>query len=98
MGYQKITPEETRAAAPVHETRTAQYFGIQPGPPQKRLRKEVVFFGCLFFMLALAWIGEPLVNPIFARSDAIGSVMRKKIEPVMTPMIEQIAQLRGLSG
>jgi len=49
-------------------------------------------------VLALAWVGEPLVNPIFARTDAIGSVMRKKIEPVMTPLIQQIAQLRGLAG
>ena len=49
-------------------------------------------------ILALAWVGEPLVNPIFARSDAIGSVMRKKIEPVTTPLIQQIAQLRGLVG
>ena len=49
-------------------------------------------------MLTLAWVGEPLVNPIFARSDAIGSVMRKKIAPVTTPLIQQIVQLRGLSG
>ena len=49
-------------------------------------------------ILALAWVGEPLVNPIFARTDAIGSVMRKKIEPVTTPLIQQIAQLRGLVG
>ena len=49
-------------------------------------------------ILALAWVGEPLVNPIFARTDAIGSVMRKKIEPVTTPMIQQITQLRGLTG
>jgi hypothetical protein len=48
-------------------------------------------------MLTLAWVGEPLVNPIFARSDAIGSVMRKKIEPVTRPLIQQIAQLRGVA-
>jgi len=48
-------------------------------------------------LLALAWVGEPLVNPIFARTDAIGSVMRKKIEPVMTPLLQQIQQLQGLA-
>jgi hypothetical protein len=46
-------------------------------------------------MLALSWVGEPLVNPIFARTDAIGSVMRKKIEPVTTLVQEQLDQLRG---
>jgi hypothetical protein len=49
-------------------------------------------------MMTLAWIGEPLVNPIFARSDAIGSVMRKKIEPVMTPIQQQLARLCGKAG
>jgi len=48
-------------------------------------------------LLSLAWVGEPLVNPIFARTDAIGSVMRKKIEPVMTPLLQQIQQLQGLA-
>jgi len=49
-------------------------------------------------MMTLAWIGEPLVNPIFARTDAIGSVMRKKIEPVMTPIQQQLARLCGKVG
>jgi len=49
-------------------------------------------------MMTLAWIGEPLVNPIFARSDAIGSVMRKKIEPLMTPIQQQLARLCGKAG
>ena len=45
-------------------------------------------------MMSLAWVGEPLVIPVFARSDAIGSVMRKKIAPVMTPIRELLSQLR----
>jgi hypothetical protein len=49
-------------------------------------------------MLALSWVGEPLVNPIFARTDAIGSLMRKKIEPVTTLVQEQLDQLRGKRG
>ena len=49
-------------------------------------------------MMTLAWIGEPLVIPIFARTDAIGSVMRKKIEPVMTPIQQQLARLCGKVG
>jgi hypothetical protein len=46
-------------------------------------------------MMILAFVGEPLVNPIFARTDAIGSVMRKRIEPVMIPIKQQLARLRG---
>jgi hypothetical protein len=33
-------------------------------------------------MLTLAHADEPLVRPIFARSDAVGTVMQKQIEPV----------------
>ncbi len=47
-------------------------------------------------MLVLAHLDESPLIPIFAVSDAVGSVMRKKIEPVTTPMLDQFAQLRGL--
>lgn len=43
----------------------------------------------------LAHVGEPLVRSIFARTDAVGSVMRRKLEPVTTPILEQLAILRG---
>ncbi|VAW73455.1 hypothetical protein MNBD_GAMMA15-1292 [hydrothermal vent metagenome] len=46
-------------------------------------------------MMALGWVGESLVNPIFARTDSIGSVMRKKIVPVTGPIQQQFSQLRG---
>jgi len=42
----------------------------------------------------LSMINETLVDPIFGMSDAIGSVMRKKIEPVITPIIENIKLLK----
>lgn len=42
----------------------------------------------------LSMINETLVDPIFGMSDAIGSVMRKKIEPVITPIIKNIHILR----
>ena len=46
-------------------------------------------------MMALGWVDEPLANPIFARTDSIGSVMRKKIIPVTGPIQAQFSQLRG---
>ncbi len=49
-------------------------------------------------MLTLSWVGEPLVNPVFARTDAIGSVMRKKIEPITSVLQQQFDQLRGRRG
>jgi hypothetical protein len=47
-------------------------------------------------MLLLGHLDESPLIPIFALTDAVGSVMRKKIEPVTSPMLEQFAQLRGL--
>jgi hypothetical protein len=46
-------------------------------------------------MTVLACLGVKLVNPIFARTDAIGTVMRKKIKPVTDPVFEQLHVLRN---
>lgn len=46
-------------------------------------------------MLSLAAVGERLVAPIFARTDAIGTVMRRKLEPITKPLLDEIAVLRG---
>ena len=48
-------------------------------------------------MLQLAMLDEPVLNPIFSRTDAIGTVMRKKLKPVTAPTLEQIAMLRAQS-
>jgi hypothetical protein len=42
----------------------------------------------------LARMDEAIVTPIFARSSASGSLMRRKIEPVLQPVLAQIAALR----
>jgi hypothetical protein len=46
-------------------------------------------------MLILAHISEYLLNPIFGQTDAVGTVMNEKIEPVTLPLRRHIAQLRG---
>lgn len=45
--------------------------------------------------LVLSCLGVKLVNPIFARTDAIGTMMRKKIQPVTDPIFEQLAVLQA---
>lgn len=52
------------------------------------LRREVAA------VYALARMDEAIVTPIFARSSASGSLMRRKIEPVIRPVLDQIAVLR----
>ena len=46
-------------------------------------------------MLFLALLGEPVLDPVFSRTDAIGTVMRKKLKPVTEPINEQIRILRN---
>ncbi|MBI5460866.1 MAG: sulfur reduction protein DsrS [Gammaproteobacteria bacterium] len=48
-------------------------------------------------MLILSAVGERLVAPVFARTDAIGTVMRRKLEPITTPLLAEMAVLRGSS-
>lgn len=45
-------------------------------------------------MVILSCLSVELVNPIFARTDAIGTVMRKKIKPVTDPVFAQLAVLK----
>jgi hypothetical protein len=44
-------------------------------------------------LFVLACVGEQLIAPIFATTDAIGSVMRRKIEPVTRPILQHIGVL-----
>jgi hypothetical protein len=41
-------------------------------------------------MLVLSMANEPVLNPVFSRTDAIGTVMRKKLKPVTEPLQEQL--------
>jgi len=41
-------------------------------------------------MLILSCLSVKLINPIFSQTDAIGTMMRKKIKPVTDPIIEQL--------
>ncbi|MDH3513299.1 MAG: sulfur reduction protein DsrS [Gammaproteobacteria bacterium] len=45
-------------------------------------------------MLTLAHAGEALVTPIIAASSASGTLLRRKLEPVLDPLLEQYAILR----
>ena len=47
-------------------------------------------------MLVLAGLRYSLVRPIFSRTTAIGSLMRKKLAPVTEPILTQFAILRGV--
>ncbi len=47
-------------------------------------------------LIAIAGCDEAIVTPIFTRTDAVGSVMRKKLQPVTDPVLKQFAILRGL--
>lgn len=46
-------------------------------------------------MLKLSLLDEPVVNPVFSRTDAIGTVMRKKLQPVSDVIQQQIDILRN---
>lgn len=46
-------------------------------------------------IIILSLIGESLTSPIFSRTDAIGSLMRRKIEHIVSPLLKEISVLRG---
>ena len=46
-------------------------------------------------MLILAGLRYSIVRPVFSRTTAIGSLMRKKLAPVLEPLFEQFVVLRN---
>ena len=46
-------------------------------------------------MLILSRLGYPVLRPIFSRTTAMGSLMRRKLTPVTVPILQEIAVLRG---
>lgn len=46
-------------------------------------------------LLVLSQVDENLLNTIFSRTTAVGSLMNKKMEPVVAPIVRQLAVLRG---
>ena len=44
-------------------------------------------------LITLGLCGEPLVAPFFAKSDAVGSLMRKKLKPVLQPVFAALETL-----
>jgi hypothetical protein len=74
-----------------------------PGPLQERpealselLEKAPSLHPEIRAMLGLSRLGEPVVVGILARTTAIGALMRKKLDPVTAPVLQQFAVLRGL--
>lgn len=49
----------------------------------------------LWLNILLASNVDAVSTPIFARTDAIGSLMRKKLGPVTAPLFERLSILRG---
>ena len=45
-------------------------------------------------IITLSLIDEPLLSIVFSRTDAIGSLMRKKISHITAPLLNEIANLR----
>ncbi len=55
---------------------------------------EPALLPMLIATVALASMDEAIVTPVFARSSASGSLMRRKIEPVIKPVLERISILQ----
>lgn len=51
--------------------------------------------GELGAMIALSRMNAELALPVLARTTATGTLMRKKLEPISTPILKQLALLQG---
>jgi hypothetical protein len=52
----------------------------------------------LMALRVMAGLGYGVVRPVFRDSTAIGSLMRRKLQPMLTPLLAQLALLRARPG
>ena len=83
-GHREFTAIEEAVDQLTNEPRSDELRQIlEKGDPYKNWVKS---------MLALSLVGEALVDPIFSQTDAVGSVMRKRLQPVTGPIASFIQQ------
>jgi len=89
--------ERPEAQEVVNRTLNAigRYFGSGGQGSESRMNVCQILEPQLEAAARLARVSEALVNPIFTRSSAIGSLMRRKIEPVVSGVLADIRLLRG---
>jgi hypothetical protein len=71
-----------------------------PDQPQPRVLRDALaalpdLADMLHATLVLSQVGEPAVRAIFSHTDAVGSLMRRKVEPVIGPVLRQLGVLRS---
>lgn len=57
------------------------------------LKKAPKLSGMIKSIFILSLLGETLLSPVFSRTDAIGSLMRKKIDHITSPLLKEISGL-----
>lgn len=67
----------------------------QPVALAEFLNKVSELAGEVRAMLVLSCINAETASPVLARTTATGTLMRKKLEPVAIPILQQMAALRG---
>lgn len=76
--------DRTRQSVSDSSTYAAQLLKIVP-----QLERE------LFAILLLSQVTEAIAIPVFAKSDAMGTVMRRQLEPITSRLFEHFSILRG---
>jgi hypothetical protein len=73
---------------------TEKLMAVSSGEPAALLETVPELRQEIGAMLTLAHTGEALVTPIIAASTASGTLLRRKLEPVLEPLLQQYAVLR----
>lgn len=99
-GYFAAVRPESRGCGGSAEEIVADAEALCAGEDQPAAVREVLdaapeLAGEVGAMIALSRMGGEVAMPVLAHTTATGTLMRKKLEPVTTPILRQIALLRG---
>jgi len=96
LGRYFIKLRDSSGLRELHEIDAVVEHLLQENEELKALQKAVPELEQeLRAILTLAHVSEYLLNPIFGQTDAVGTVMNEKIEPVTVPLRKHIYHLRG---
>ena len=88
--FVSVCPEQYRGVRDIAELNKKQQTRIASEDYIELVSKLPELEKYLSAMMSLSMVGESIINPVFAQTDAMGSVMRKKLTPVIEPVQEYI--------
>ena len=91
--FSEVRPDEQQYREISHIVETADHTMASSAEIDSLLTALPELTSQLHATITLSMLSEYLVAPIFGQSNAIGTVMRRNLKPVTTPILDRLSTL-----